>query len=197
MSAADCNSPVWMSRGSFQRQLPIPLLGMREPGAGRTHVDPPWAKGGTQLPDPAQFRGKPSPQRRQSSALRFRFAWVWVLALAGCVAWATFEYTALPDARELADRNPETTALMDARNTEALAQGRKPNPQQVWVPLSSVAQSAVDAVLISEDASFYVHHGIDFDELKKVLTQAWETRTLQRGASTITMQLAKNLWLTN
>src|SRR5262249_42295551 len=46
-----------------------------------------------------------------------------------------------------------------------------------------------------EDASFYLHHGVDEDELKNALSQAWTKRSLGRGASTITMQLAKNLWL--
>jgi len=55
----------------------------------------------------------------------------------------------------------------------------------------------VDSVIASEDAGFFLHHGIDFGELSKVLEQAWQKGSLGRGASTITQQLAKNLWLSS
>lgn len=109
--------------------------------------------------------------------------------------WCFYEYATLPDARALIDRNPETTALIQARDAEAQSQGKKPLHRQFWVPLSSIAPRAVDSVIASEDAGFFLHHGVDFDELSKVLEQAWQKGSLGRGASTITQQLAKNLWL--
>jgi len=109
--------------------------------------------------------------------------------------WCTYEYATLPDARELTNRNPETTALIRAREQFALSQGKNPRRRQYWVSLGSIDSRAVDAVIASEDAGFYQHHGIDFDELNKVLGQAWDKGSFGRGASTITQQLAKNLWL--
>src|SRR5262249_18889163 len=87
------------------------------------------------------------------------------------------------------------TALMRARDEATRSEGKRPRHRQYWVPLGAIAPHAVDAVIASEDGSFYIHHGIDYDELKKVLDKAWEKRSLGRGASTITQQLAKNLWL--
>src|SRR5262249_11741959 len=109
--------------------------------------------------------------------------------------WCVYQYVTLPDAGTLLDHNPEDTALMRARDEATRSEGKRPRHRQYWVPLAAIAPHAVDAVIASEDRSFYIHHGIDYDELKKVLDKAWEKRSLGRGASTITQQLAKNLWL--
>ncbi len=118
-----------------------------------------------------------------------------IVLLLSLGVWCFYEYATLPDPRGLIDQNPETTALIRTRDQAARSQGKKPRHRQYWVSLGSIAPRAVDAVIASEDASFFMHHGIDFEELKKVLDQAWEKRSLGRGASTITQQLAKNLWL--
>jgi monofunctional biosynthetic peptidoglycan transglycosylase len=120
------------------------------------------------------------------------------ILLAGLVAlggWVLYEVATLPDAGWLANQNPDRTALMLARENEARELGRKPRHEQRWVSLSSIAPHAVEAVIISEDASFYLHHGVDMDELNNAISQAWAKGSLGRGASTITMQLARNLWL--
>ncbi|WP_233595372.1 biosynthetic peptidoglycan transglycosylase [Corallococcus praedator] len=104
-------------------------------------------------------------------------------------------YVTLPDARPLAKENPKTTALMEQRAEEAREAGRKPRRRQQWVPLSAISKPAVDAVLLSEDASFYLHDGVDTVELARAVGQAVEEGKLGRGASTLTQQLAKNLWL--
>jgi monofunctional biosynthetic peptidoglycan transglycosylase len=114
------------------------------------------------------------------------------IAVAG---WAAYEWYHLPDARALIARNPPTTALIEERAREARAHGLKPRRHQVWVPLSGISQNLVDAVLASEDADFYHHHGVDPHALELAAREAWRKRALGRGASTITQQLAKNLWL--
>jgi monofunctional biosynthetic peptidoglycan transglycosylase len=58
-----------------------------------------------------------------------------------------------------------------------------------------VPKHVINAVLASEDASFYLHEGVDTVELEKAMEEAWKEGKLGRGASTITQQLAKNLWL--
>lgn len=119
-----------------------------------------------------------------------------LLALAALfVAFAVYEYVTLPDAAPLEKENPKTTALIEQRAEEAREAGRKPRRRQQWVPLTAISRNAVNAVLISEDASFYVHEGVDTAEVRKALEEAWEKGHLGRGASTITQQLAKNLWL--
>ncbi|RKH50748.1 monofunctional biosynthetic peptidoglycan transglycosylase, partial [Corallococcus aberystwythensis] len=88
---------------------------------------------------------------------------VGVLVLGVGIAVATF--AGLPDPSALAKENPKTTALMEQRASEAREAGRKPRRRQQWVPLSAVSKPAVDAVLLSEDASFYLHDGVDTVEL--------------------------------
>jgi monofunctional glycosyltransferase len=169
------------------------------PNAG-PRADPPWASAqlGVSAPivagpqrQPAGVVAKPKPESRKRSWIVLSL----VVLLLSPGLWCLYEYATLPDPRALIDHNPETTALIQARDEAAKSQGKKPRHQQHWVSLESIAPRAVDAVITSEDASFFTHHGIDFDEMKNALDQAWEKRSLGRGASTITQQLAKNLWL--
>ncbi|WP_375765436.1 monofunctional biosynthetic peptidoglycan transglycosylase [Archangium gephyra] len=120
---------------------------------------------------------------------------VLMLAFLGLVVFASYEYARLPSAEPLLKQNPKTTALMDQRAEEAREAGQKPRRRQQWVGLSSVSRHAIDAVLLSEDASFYLHEGVDTKELENALEDAVRKGKLGRGASTITQQLAKNLWL--
>ena len=99
---------------------------------------------------------------------------VLLLAFLGLVVFASYEYVALPDAEPLLKENPKTTALIEQRAEEAREAGKKPRRRQHWVALSAVSKHAMDAVLISEDASFYVHEGVDTKELGNALEDAWE-----------------------
>ncbi|HYO52769.1 MAG TPA: monofunctional biosynthetic peptidoglycan transglycosylase [Archangium sp.] len=118
-----------------------------------------------------------------------------MLAFLGLVVFASYEYASLPEAEPLLKQNPKTTALMEQRAEEAREAGQKPRRRQYWVGLSNVSKHAIDAVLLSEDASFYLHEGVDTKELENALEDAVRKGKLGRGASTITQQLAKNLWL--
>jgi monofunctional biosynthetic peptidoglycan transglycosylase len=115
--------------------------------------------------------------------------------LVGVLGISVLTFAGLPDAEALVKENPKTTALIEQRASEAREAGRKPRRKQQWVPLSAVSKPAVDAVLLSEDASFYLHDGVDTVELARAVGQAVEAGKLGRGASTLTQQLAKNLWL--
>src|SRR5215217_794939 len=111
------------------------------------------------------------------------------------LGFGVYEYVTLPEAESLVRENPKSTALMDQRAEEAREAGKKVRRRQQWVPLTSISRHAVASVLVSEDAGFYGHEGLDTTELRKAMGEAWEKRQLGRGASTITQQLAKNLWL--
>jgi len=141
--------------------------------------------------------GTTSQRLRFLKVTRPRWSWRRILALVllGFLGFAAYEYLTLPQATPLLKQNPETTALIEQRAAEAQAEGRKPRRRQSWVGLSNISKPAIDAVLLSEDASFYLHEGVDTVELEKALEEAWKERKLGRGASTITQQLAKNLWL--
>ena len=84
---------------------------------------------------------------------------------------------------------------MDLRDEEYKKKGLRAGRQQVWVSYAVVSEHLKKAILISEDAAFFSHKGIDVNELKAALKKDWETLSFSRGGSTITMQLAKNLYL--
>lgn len=114
-----------------------------------------------------------------------------LLAIGAKVAW---DVVTLPDAGRLASGPPPVTALMRQRDAEAAEAGKKARRKQRVVSLQEIAPTAVSSVVISEDAGFFVHEGIDTVEIEAAVARAMEGGKL-RGASTITQQLAKNLFL--
>ena len=109
--------------------------------------------------------------------------------------YVAYVYLTLPDVRYLAKENPKTTAFMELRIDEAHAAGRKFSIRHQWVPYSRISPFLKRAVIVTEDAAFFDHDGIDLDEIKASLERNWEDGQFLRGASTITQQLAKNLYL--
>ncbi len=101
----------------------------------------------------------------------------------------------LPRIEELKSANPKTTALMEQRARQARRQGKKFKPAQYFVPYAAISPHLVQAVLVAEDAAFFSHSGVDFAEVKEALKHDWRKKRFARGASTITMQLCKNLYL--
>jgi monofunctional biosynthetic peptidoglycan transglycosylase len=98
------------------------------------------------------------------------------------------------DVRRLASDNPGKTAVMEQREQEARAKGRTPRSQRSWAPLSRVSRHLVHAVLSAEDQRFFGHEGVDWEAIRKSAETNWERGRLARGGSTITQQLAKNLF---
>ncbi len=107
-----------------------------------------------------------------------------------------YAYWSWPDVALLRKKNPSTTALMELRDAEYREKGLRPVHRQIWVPYRAVSDHLKKAIIISEDASFFSHQGIDFFELKQAAREDWEKGKFKRGGSTITMQLARNLYLT-
>jgi monofunctional biosynthetic peptidoglycan transglycosylase len=110
----------------------------------------------------------------------------------GVVAYV---YLTLPDVRVLASTNPTTTAFMKLREAEAKRDGRKLRHLHQWVRYSRISKNLQRAVLVAEDSRFFEHDGVDLEELRKSIEINMEKRAAIRGASTITQQLAKNLYL--
>lgn len=106
-----------------------------------------------------------------------------------------YVYLTLPDVRELATKNPETTAWMEMRTREAAREGRNLRHVRRWVPYSRISPHLKRAVLVAEDAAFWEHEGVDYVQLRDAIQASWEQGRAVRGASTITQQLAKNLYL--
>jgi len=106
-----------------------------------------------------------------------------------------FSYLTLPDVRGLARTNPTTTAFMELRKEEAAQDGRTLAIRHRWVPYTQISADLRRAVIVTEDAAFFDHDGIDLAEVKASMERNWEEGRFTRGASTITQQLAKNLYL--
>lgn len=116
------------------------------------------------------------------------------VAAVGFAAGA-FLYLSLPDVRPLRKENPQTTAFMELRAREADKAGKKPRKVQQWVAYERISPSLKRAVIVAEDAAFFSHEGVDYDELEKSFEDSWKSGKRMRGGSTITQQLAKNLYL--
>ena len=117
-----------------------------------------------------------------------------LVALAG-FSYIAYIYLTLPDVRPLAKENPPTTAFMQIRIAEARDEGRKFAIRQQWIPYRQISPFLRRAVIVTEDAAFFDHDGIDMAEIKASLEKNWEEGNFLRGGSTITQQLAKNLYL--
>jgi monofunctional glycosyltransferase len=117
------------------------------------------------------------------------------LLLTAVVGAIAYFYATLPDVRELRVKNPKTTALMELRNREYNQKEIRSSRRHLWVSYAAISEDLKKAVLISEDASFFSHTGVDVKELQEALKKDWETGSFARGGSTITMQLARNLYL--
>jgi monofunctional biosynthetic peptidoglycan transglycosylase len=136
--------------------------------------------------------------RSGSGALRWIGAPAGLIALASAAAFAAYEVHGLPSGELIAKLKStpvRETALMRERKTQAARAHRPFALRQVWVDYPRISPAVIAAVVASEDARFFEHAGLDLKEIHNALHDSLsEGRTL-RGASTLTQQLAKNLWL--
>ena len=107
----------------------------------------------------------------------------------------SYIYVTLPDVRPLAKTNPTTTAFMELRERQAAEQGRKLRHVHRWVRYSQISQNLKRAVLVAEDDAFWDHEGIDMEQIRRSIEINLQRGAPVRGASTLTQQLAKNLYL--
>lgn len=146
--------------------------------------------------------------------------WYWTkvlfLVLVGAILiWIGYEYLTFPDISKLRTENPQTTSLIEYRISEAVADGREPRKYQIWMPIEQISPNLQRAVLAGEDSHFFQHDGFDWDAIQKTWDEARKQAEeeakkegdydpndwippmpqFKRGASTITQQLAKNLYL--
>src|SRR5215469_8776751 len=116
-----------------------------------------------------------------------------VLFVAGTIAGIVAAYSRnLPDISRMADYQPASSTRIFARDGTQLASVYKEN--RVWVPLSRIPQVMQQAVIANEDHNFYTHHGVDFGGIMRAAFADFTHQQFQ-GASTITQQLARKLFL--
>ena len=130
----------------------------------------------------------------------------------GLIAWEAIMFIRV---WHLRSANPYSTSLMDARIQEAEAKDQTPRRAQVWVALNKISPNLQRAVLAGEDTNFVTHHGFDYESLQKAWDEGMREAAreakkegenddwlptlpdFKRGASTISQQLAKNLYLSS
>jgi monofunctional glycosyltransferase len=91
--------------------------------------------------------------------------------------------------------NPNRTAWMHMREAEARAQGKTLAIKHTWLPLKQIPRTMQAAIIAAEDDGFYAHHGFDWDAMQQAYELNEKRERIKRGGSTITQQLAKNLYL--
>jgi monofunctional glycosyltransferase len=146
--------------------------------------------------------------------------WYWTkvlfLVLVGAVVvWLGFEFFTFPNTFKLRTENPTTTSMIEYRISEAKSENREPRKYMVWMPIEQISPHLQRAVLAGEDTHFFEHHGFDWDAINKAWDEAQKEAekeakeegdydpdawippmpSFKRGASTISQQLAKNLYL--
>jgi monofunctional biosynthetic peptidoglycan transglycosylase len=129
-------------------------------------------------------------ERKKRPWLRIGAAALALIMLAGLLFWLT-----LPDVTWLIKENPHETAMMKFRGDQAKQNGRKARLFWKRVPLSRISPYLIQAVLIAEDDKFFEHEGFDWASMRKALETNIEKKRVRSGGSTITQQLAKNLFL--
>ena len=116
------------------------------------------------------------------------------LVFLGAAAWVALEISRLPDVRPLA--RVDNSFPIEVRdwegNTASFIVGPR-NPS--WTPLQEIPDYLRRAVLAGEDFSFYHHSGLDWYEIYESFKRNLKEHRFARGGSTITQQLAKNLYL--
>ena len=142
----------------------------------------------------------PAPRRRaraaRSRSPRLRRAGRIVAAIAAAgVLFLGYLAATVPDVRGLAAAPPDETAFMRQSASAAHAEGRPSRRDYRFVPYARIAQTLKRAVLVAEDSGFWDHQGIELDAIRDSLEVSLAKRRIVRGGSTITQQLAKNLYL--
>jgi monofunctional biosynthetic peptidoglycan transglycosylase len=139
-----------------------------------------------------------------------------LVVLALFTIFVVYQVFTFPRVADLQTKNPETTSMIETRLKEAREEGREPRRVQQWVPLSRISVNLQRAVLAGEDTNFAAHNGFDYEAIQK----AWEAgqkeaereakaegeeetawlpdlSKFRRGGSTVSQQLAKNLYLSS
>lgn len=127
-------------------------------------------------------------------ARRHRSGWV-IVFLVLVTAGVSVCLLSMPNVTRLKKENPGKTSFMKYREEEWKKKGRNYRIQQKWVPLSKISPYLVKAVLIAEDDKFWAHRGFDYEAIQKALEKDLRAKRLKWGGSTITQQLARNLYL--
>lgn len=107
-----------------------------------------------------------------------------------------FYYLIFLDVSSLKNNNPKKTSFMEYREKEWKREKKKVKIRHQWVSLSNISPYLIKAVLIAEDDKFWHHEGFDFEAIERAIEKNIKYGKFKVGGSTISQQLAKNLYLT-
>lgn len=130
--------------------------------------------------------------RRRGCLRRSAIALLLALPVIAGLGWKVLTW---PDVAALATENPRTTAFIERYRKQQRRAGASDAVAWRWASYGRISPHLKRAVLVAEDIGFFDHHGFAGEEIRDALHTAWRERKAPRGASTITQQLAKNLWL--
>ena len=140
---------------------------------------------------------------------------LFLVIIGAVVGFLAYQAIMLVRVWRLRSNNPSSTSLIDTRAKEAQAKGQQPRRDKIWVPLDRISVNLQRAALAGEDTNFVYHRGFDYQAIQKAWEQAqreaakeaknegenddWipDLPEFRRGGSTISQQLAKNLYLSS
>jgi len=131
---------------------------------------------------------------RRKNARRGRLKKITAFIVVAVLAASAF-LLLYPDISKLNKENPARTSFMEYREKEWREGGKNIKIRQKWTRLSRISPYLVKAVLIAEDDKFYQHEGFDYEAIQKAIETDIKQKKIKFGGSTITQQLAKNLYL--
>jgi len=109
--------------------------------------------------------------------------------------WLFFTWITLPDAAQLASTAPGSSAFIERYEKRQESDSTLPPLRWHWVEYDQISVHMKRAVVVAEDGEFFSHSGFSHYEIGEAVREAIREREAPRGASTITQQTAKNLWL--
>lgn len=122
--------------------------------------------------------------------------WSWRVLLLALIVLAAVQFWFLVHVWYWVSHNPESTAFMRTRLEILREDDPRAKLRQQWVPYGRISVHLKRAVVASEDAKFAVHDGFDWDGIRYALEKNLREGEIVAGGSTITQQLAKNLFFT-
>ncbi len=131
-----------------------------------------------------------SPRRWSRAVARVAEVGTILVATGALALWCS-----IPKTGRLADENPVSTAFIDLRRDQAAADGHPFKLEWQWRPLGKISRYLRASLIYAEDYNFYRHDGVDWDAVEQALDSNLDKGAVAVGGSTITQQLAKNLYL--
>lgn len=126
--------------------------------------------------------------------LKFMLRWTWRTLLLALIALVAVQFWFLIHVWYWAGNNPESTAFMRARLEILQEDNPRARLRQQWVPYNRISTHLKRAVVVAEDAKFMTHDGFDWEGIQKAYERNLREGEIVAGGSTITQQLAKNLF---